>query len=292
MAFRVETAPRGAVITADRRTTSGLVRTAAVPTTIASAARSTARAASPVVGRRRVISAEGYGCLGQKGGRHCGQAALDRPARDPEGVGQLRGGHAEDASGVDELGVGDARGRRLAQRRGELGEVVHPLRTEAIGQSGQLAAPLLVGQHPPSHPAPQGAEQIRARIGTALSRPVAEELGRLREPIGEEGAGVVGDPLAEPELPRDRDDSRDERLQEAAPHHRIAGVLEQDLEDPRSLELAQSAHRLQGEDEVPEVPDPGRDFLGSCSEKGVEGAPRCRGPAEAGPFGSKLGEHV
>lgn len=276
-----------------RCSTTTRVRGVGAPatTTTASAASTTASDTNPPVGsRRRRIAWRLRRRRNEGPSRPC-EPSPQHAGRHAGGGRELGRAEPEDAPRVDEVHIGYARGGRPTERSDE--RVADRVGARgALGHPRQLDAPRLLCQEAPAHPAAQGAEQIGRGVGAALPGPLLEQLDRLPERVGEEGAGVVGDAGAEAEGARDRDDPREQGLQQAPSQHGVVGDREQRGHDARPLDRREAPAGLEGRDEVTEVGHPRWHDAPSGCPQPRERPSRLRRSTEPPPLLPEGGEDV
>jgi hypothetical protein len=106
------------------------------------------------------------------------------------------------------------------------------------------------------HPAAKRVEQVGRGVSATLTCPGDEQLDGLGERVGEEAPRVVGDARAELELPCDRHDPWEQRLEQAAPNERVACASEKFGNELGSLQLVEATARFERRHDPVEIEDP------------------------------------
>jgi hypothetical protein len=276
------------------RTLSTTVRGSGEPATMttASAASSTASAASPPVGSRRVRIAWRLRRCVNVGSSRSRQSTTQDAGRRADGGRELDCRVAEHASRVEQVHIGYAGDGRRSERSHEARRVGIGRASSLGHRGGELETTSLVRQHASSQAAPKRAQEVGSGVGAMLAGPVTKQLVGLGERVGEERPRIVGDALAELQRPGDRHDPWQQRLEQAAPKHRILGAREQRGHEPGARELVETTSRFERRDESEQVDLAARHHLSMRRAQRGERAAGGGGAAELSPLGSKRAEDV
>ena len=111
-----------------------------------------------------------------------------------------------------------------------------------------------LGLHAPTHPTAQRIQEVGDGIRAALPTPLDDELEGRRDEISQEHCWLLAHALAPPQATSNRDDAREDGLEQCTSDERIGGrALKQGGGELGSLELAERTFGFEEGDDVSEI---------------------------------------